>query len=150
MSEDYFIEDLRSSSEDEDMRRRYWASRTRTRPAQNNSSAFSVTSGRTELEDLSPEPGPSCDTDTDDREEGDSSDGSVEEWMILDQVEEEGDSAIQLNLSYTNISSEEDTDCKDNTLLQDSWALSKRDEVEFALMNLGKCPFAATLRSASH
>uniref|UniRef100_A0A8C6TZ62 Zinc finger CCHC domain-containing protein 7 n=1 Tax=Neogobius melanostomus TaxID=47308 RepID=A0A8C6TZ62_9GOBI len=52
--------------------------------------------------------------------------------MILDQVSQDGDSTIQLNLSYSNISSseEEDTDSKDddNTLLQDSWAVSKRDK----------------------
>lgn len=130
MSKDYFIEDFRSSSEDEGTGRRYWTYGIRDRSTQNNSpSAFSVTSGRSEFGDLSPEPGPSCHTDTDGREEDNSSEGSVEEWMILDQVQEEGDSTIQLNLSYTNISSEEDTDSRDDiTLLQDSWALSKRDK----------------------
>lgn len=130
MSKEYFIEDLRSSSEeDEDTGHGYWAYGTRAGPAQNNfPSVFSVTSGQSEFGDLSPEPGPSCYTDRDGREDDDSSDGSVEEWMILDQVQED-DSSIQLNLSYANISSEEDTDSKDgNPLLQDSWALCKKDK----------------------
>lgn len=129
MSKDYFIEDLRSSSEDEDIGHKYWAYRTRSRPAKSNSpSALSITSEQSELGDLSPEPGPSFDANTDGLEEDNSSVGSVEEWMILDEGEEEGDGTIQLNLSYSNISSEEETDCKDNNMREDSWTLSKRDK----------------------
>lgn len=139
MNEDYFIEDLRSSSEDEgDGHNGFWIQHP---PARSDSPpailAFSITSGRAKHGQQSPEPRPSntVDTESDGEGQGDSSDGSVEEWMILDQVSEEGDSNIQLNLSYSYSSSEEDTDRKDdvdddddNSLLQDSWAVSKRDK----------------------
>ncbi|XP_053736075.1 zinc finger CCHC domain-containing protein 7-like [Synchiropus splendidus] len=50
---------------------------------------------------------------------------SIEDWMILGQGEEEGDSCIQLNISYRN-SSEEDSD--NEGLSEDPWVVSEMDK----------------------
>lgn len=141
MNKHYFIEDLRSSSEEEDIghNARHWDIWTRNRPSQNDSPpamlAFSITSGRGKHGDQSPEPGPSCHIDADGGVQEESNDGSVEEWMILDQVSEDGDSTIQLNLSYSNTSSEEDTD-DENTLREDSWAVSIKDKESVEVLSV--------------
>ncbi|XP_041847143.1 zinc finger CCHC domain-containing protein 7-like isoform X2 [Melanotaenia boesemani] len=64
-------------------------------------------------------------------EQEESSDQSIEEWMILGGEEQVGDSNIQLNLSYW--SSEDDNIHKDRTnesnkSIADSWVVSDKDK----------------------
>ncbi|CAL9706950.1 unnamed protein product [Knipowitschia caucasica] len=127
MNEDYFIEDLKSSEDEDDHSwtpKRFGFINTDDPPAL---LAYSITSG---LGEQNSEPGPSCVVDPDgyEHEEG-SSDEAVEGWMILDQDPEEEDSNIQLNLSFS-ISSDEDTNHEDiNDTFPDPWAVSKRDKI---------------------
>ncbi|XP_033829652.1 zinc finger CCHC domain-containing protein 7-like [Periophthalmus magnuspinnatus] len=129
MNKDYFIEDL-SSSEDDNLTCSTWKQSSRSK--RDNSPpvilAFSITSERDTQGDQS------C-VDTDDGEQEEEEevstdyDETVEEWMLLDKDPQEGDSTIQLNLSFS-ISSDEDSDHEDKTvtLFQDQWAVSKRDK----------------------
>ncbi|XP_047440999.1 zinc finger CCHC domain-containing protein 7-like isoform X1 [Mugil cephalus] len=90
--------------------------------------AFSVHSARS-LQDTSLSS--SDDSQEDDEEDGDQ---PIEEWMILEEEEQVGDSSIQLNLSYGNSSEDdsgdEDTDRTDKNVkpLKDIWDVSDKDK----------------------
>lgn len=62
--------------------------------------AFSITSGQL-VHDTSPDS---------QEEDGDDSDQYIDDWMILEGEEQEGDSSIQLNLSYRNSISDDDSE----------------------------------------
>ncbi|CAJ1058456.1 zinc finger CCHC domain-containing protein 7-like [Xyrichtys novacula] len=64
-------------------------------------------------------PAPVSRVDFEEEEEEDS-DQPIEEWMILGEEEQVGDSNIQLNLSYWNYSEEESE--------KDAWAVSDKDK----------------------
>ncbi|KAM3611968.1 uncharacterized protein V6R79_000173 [Siganus canaliculatus] len=66
-------------------------------------------------------------TSEEEEEEEDEEDQSIEEWMILENEEQLGDSSIQLNLSYWNSSEEDSGDQKDDTF-SDTWAVSNKDK----------------------
>lgn len=139
MNKDFFIEDFSSSSEDQDVKMTW---KQTARINRTNSPppilAFSTTSGRNKWPDRCPKPSSSDSLGLEGLGQGEDSDQSVEEWMILDEEEQEGDSNIQLNLSYSNIGSGDDenkemfgkdtqTHSPGVTSLQDPWAVSRKD-----------------------
>ncbi|XP_072293858.1 uncharacterized protein [Eucyclogobius newberryi] len=119
MNKDYFIEDFSYSEDENNFNYSTWKpsgliNRDDSPPA---ILAYSISSGRDTWGQHSPE------------QEGSSDEESVEKWMMLDEDPEEGDSTIQLNLSFS-ISSEEDSNHEDKNiqLFQDQWAVSKIDK----------------------
>lgn len=82
--------------------------------------AFSVTTGRL-LQDSSP---------SSDLQEEEDSDQHIEDWMILGGGEQEGDSSIQLNLSYWSSISGDDSGDEDQNIksVEDTWAVSEKDK----------------------
>ncbi|XP_008281835.1 zinc finger CCHC domain-containing protein 7-like isoform X2 [Stegastes partitus] len=62
-------------------------------------------------------------------EEEEDSDQSIEDWMILEEGEQAGDSSIQLNLNYLK-SSEDDCGVEDEGMesVKDIWAVSEKDK----------------------
>lgn len=131
--DNFFIEDCSSDSEDEAVCR--WRTRVTRKDSPQTTPAFPIISGRDNLGDQPCDPSSPSHDDTDpgveDRECAEDSDQSVEEWMVIDEIEFDGDSNIQLNLSYSNISFEgnkEEKKDKKDVSTQDLWAVSKKDK----------------------
>ncbi|XP_030000954.1 zinc finger CCHC domain-containing protein 7-like isoform X2 [Sphaeramia orbicularis] len=133
--ESFFVEDSCSSEEQEgeiklnqqkhDNKRAARLSRGRSPPLL---LAFSITSGRDKQEDNSTDCSPSSTLDLKEQEDEDW-DQPIEEWMILGEEEQEGDSCIQLNLSCWSSSDEDDSGDEDpNVKAQDTWAVSDKDK----------------------
>ncbi|CAK6972721.1 zinc finger CCHC domain-containing protein 7-like [Scomber scombrus] len=82
--------------------------------------AFSITPGQL-LQDTSPDL---------QEEDGGDSDQYIDDWMILEGEEQEGDSSIQLNLSYRNSISDDDSGDEDQNMksVKDTWAVSEKDK----------------------
>ncbi|XP_054453816.1 zinc finger CCHC domain-containing protein 7-like [Anoplopoma fimbria] len=127
----FFIEDLNSSEGEEEIkfsqRKRPSSCKQAARLSRESSPplllAFNITSGRS-LQLSSPKPTSSSDSQEEEEEKEDR-DRPVEEWMLLGGEEQVGDSSIQLNLSYWDISGDEDQTVES---VKDTWTVSERDK----------------------
>ncbi|KAM9849691.1 zinc finger CCHC domain-containing protein 7-like [Aulostomus maculatus] len=119
----FFIEDSNCSEDEEGFYLSHSGKKHYGQPGREGSPplllAFSINPGRAEQDGS---PASSSDLQEEDQH--------IEEWMILGG-EQEGDSSIQLNLSYwSSCSSEDDSEDEglNMTSVEDAWALSERDK----------------------